>query len=205
MKVKRIISILLVSIMYVSILSIHTSAYQLLPGRVTKGGVMIPSKNLSSSSISHMSDALNRWNNTAGVTILTISSSRHSDDNSTYKYGSNNANKDKKHQIYKEVRVDIDAVAECTSQPVTDFWLGIKLESSDVLLNMKYNYANSAQPNAYDTGSVFQHESGHAIGIDHPEAGVYSTASIMYPVVFTNTTRRYLYQDDKNAVIAKNY
>ena len=47
---------------------------------------------------------------------------------------------------------------------------------SDINLNMYFVWANSAQPNAIDTGSVFYHEQGHTFGLGESTV----TAAIMY-------------------------
>ncbi len=200
---KKFLSILLAVSMLLMALPTSSSAYVLIGGRIAIVGNMIPSANFTSATITHMGQMFNLWNNAAGKTLMTISSSRHYDDDTSANYRSHAAMYDKQHKTYREERGEYSAVGQMYGTRVTDFWLGTKIESADILINMQYSFANSAQPNRYDTATVFLHEAGHALGLG--ESNLQSFQSIMHQQMFMNVERRYLYQDDINAIKAKNY
>ena len=67
---------------------------------------------------------------------------------------------------------------------------------------MYYNWANSAQPNAFDLWTVFLHEAGHVYGLsdidpDNAANDVYKNR-VMYGKVAKNTTKRYITSAEVN-------
>lgn len=124
------------------------------------------------------------WNAALGKNFLQVSGS-HSKTNYPSEDGIS--------RIYK-VAAGKDYVAQNTRLPPGQFYFF----ESDVNINSSYNWANSAQPSCYDTNSVFLHEMGHSVCINHSQ----TTDAVMYKLVYTNREFRYLRPDDLNAVSA---
>ena len=105
----------------------------------------------------------------------------------------NYASGDGQNSIYRINIGNQDYIAENT------VWYGDYVIESDINFNMYYSFANSAQPNAFDVWSIFLHETGHTAGLDDLYSSSYST-SVMYKWSNTNTTKRYLVQDDIDGI-----
>lgn len=60
------------------------------------------------------------------------------------------------------------------------------ISEADININMYYPYANSAQPGKFDTWTVFIHEAGHVIGLNHSEY----TEAVMAPSISAGVTKK---------------
>ena len=94
--------------------------------------------------------------------------------------------KDGINRIFRKNIYSTEYVGQATWYTVN----GITTEA-DINLNMYYNWANSAQPNAYDVWTVFLHEAGHLYGLCDVYDSVYSNR-VMYGIASTNSTKRSL-------------
>lgn len=72
------------------------------------------------------------------------------------------------------------------------------VEESDIDINANYSWTNGAAPGKFDVGSIFFHETGHTVGLNHSQ---YSDA-IMYAYSYPNTVKKTLHWDDIDGVNA---
>ena len=152
----------------------------------------IPHKDFRTTTISHMNEALWEWNHNlpSGIEgVYRDSVVRHSATDYPTKDGIN--------RIYRKNIYSTDYVGQATWYTVN----GITTEA-DINLNMYYNWANSAQPNAFDLWTVFLHEAGHVYGLsdidpDNAANDVYKNR-VMYGKVAKNTTKRYITSAEVN-------
>jgi hypothetical protein len=169
-------------------LSILALAYETLSHKISASKTFVPSSDFGSTSVTHMSNAVGKWNTAIGSTKMQISSTTH---NTTGYYKD-----DGKNYVYKE-DAGTDYVGECR------YWWNSSgnLTQADININPYYSWANSAQPNCYDLYSIFLHETGHAAGL----ADLYASsdsAAVMYGYASVNSTKRSLAQDDKDGIAA---
>lgn len=128
-----------------------------------------------------MNEALWEWNHNLPSGIEGVYRDpvvRHSATNYPTKDGIN--------RIYRKNIYSTEYVGQATWYTVN----GITTEA-DINLNMYYNWANSAQPNAFDVWTVFLHEAGHLYGLCDVYDSVYSNR-VMYGIASTNSTKRSL-------------
>lgn len=165
------------------------SSYELASNKVIGKITYVPSEKFGSTSITHMGEAVEKWNISAGSTLIEISSSTHA--------SSGYPSDDSKNYIYKE-DAGTSYVAQCWRQYNTT--TGEVLET-DININVYYSLANSAQSGCYDLYSIFLHETGHTMGLkdlyDKSDAD-----AVMYGYVSTNTTKRDLTDDDEAGIKA---
>ena len=163
---------------------LRTSITDFMNGRRIPGNTritFIPHSDFGTTTISHMNEALWEWNHNLPSGIEGIYRDpvvRHSATNYPTKDGIN--------RIYRKNIYSTEYVGQATWYTVN----GITTEA-DINLNMYYNWANSAQPNAYDVWTVFLHEAGHLYGLCDVYDSVYSNR-VMYGIASTNSTKRSL-------------
>lgn len=163
---------------------LRTSITDFMNGRRIPGNTritFIPHSDFGTTTISHMNEALWEWNHNLPSGIEGIYRDpvvRHSATNYPTKDGIN--------RIYRKNIYSTEYVGQATWYTVN----GITTEA-DINLNMYYNWANSAQPNAFDVWTVFLHEAGHLYGLCDVYDSVYSNR-VMYGIASTNSTKRSL-------------
>lgn len=155
-------------------------------GVVVNGGLnFIPYQGFGSTTVTHFNHACYPWNEASGFSLVSRSATTtHSKTAYPKKDGMN--------AIYA-VSDEDDYVAKCTW-----YYSGNYVIEADINLNMKYQWANSAQSGRYDVWSVFMHEVGHAVGMGHSS----STSAVMYSVAKKNYTRRSLHTYDRQGIAA---
>lgn len=184
MKRKKAFCLSLALLLLITLLPVPASAayyYKTNGNKIIDPITFTANNQFTASSKSHMSQALRSWNNAAGSTLMSMSSSTHS---STSGYPS----RDGKPYVYR-INVGNGYVAQCYSYRNLFGYL----YEADININVYYKYANSAQPGCYDLYSVFLHEAGHAAGLADLESPRYP---VMYGYSSTNTTKRNLTIDD---------
>lgn len=190
-KILKLSSFLLLAVSLATILSATPAfAYETLSHKIKSTITYTPYSGFTDLSIEHMGEAVEKWNDAAGATLLQMSSSTHS---STSGYPL----KDGKNYVY---RMDVGPgyLGEC------HYWwnsLTGELTQSDININVYYSFANSAMKGCYDLYSVFLHETGHAMGLNDLY-GENDKKAVMYGIMYTNTTKRDLEQDDKDGIAA---
>ena len=163
---------------------LRTSITDFMNGRRIPGNTritFIPHSDFGTTTISHMNEALWEWNHNLPSGIEGIYRDpvvRHSATNYPTKDGIN--------RIYRKNIYSTEYVGQATWYTVN----GITTEA-DINLNMYYNWANSAKPNAFDVWTVFLHEAGHLYGLCDVYDSVYSNR-VMYGIASTNSTKRSL-------------
>jgi len=166
-------------------MSIVAYAYTTTGQKIATGNYLTFKLNsgFTSTSSTHFSDGVSAWNTASGRTLMSKSSSTHTSTN----YPSNDSN----NYVY---RVDT-GTGDYLGQTTWYYNSSTNITSeADININMHYSWANSAQPGYYDTGSVFYHEQGHVIGLNHSA----TNAAVMYQSIAANTVKRTLTQDDKD-------
>lgn len=184
----QIIAFFCCILFFISTTALHSMAYnvkntQINPYRPVS---FIPYSGFSSNMVSYMEDSVNQWNDAAGVSLMSISSSRHDE---TFGF----ASKDGENHIYF-----IDAGTEYAA--ITAIWdtSGVVTEV-DININAYYSWVDGAQRNCIDFYSVFLHETGHAMGLADVRDVSYRDV-VMYYLIKDNTTKRTLAQDDKDGI-----
>lgn len=158
----------------------------------------IPHKDFGATSISHMNEALYQWNK-IGNKKYTLSRSP-TDRHSTTAFfagcssGVFSFNKDGRNYIYREFSTTF------TAPGYTRFRMNAsgKVLEADICINVSRPFANGDLPNRYDTWTVFIHEAGHVLGLDHPANNAYAVMNVYDP----GTILRYPQTDDKNGINA---
>ena len=187
---KKVLALVVCVLITVSVVAVPASAYTLWKHKIEKSLTLVPYQGFSSTSRTHMRYCTNAWNSAAGKSIVFMSSSTHSAQTG---YPS----VDGKNYVYKQY-ADTNKVAETTrcqikNIPSVSASVMTYITEADIVINTKYNWANSAKPNCYDTYSVFLHEVGHVIGLWHAES---STLPVMYENYDVNKEKRELTKDD---------
>lgn len=137
----------------------------------------------TTTSSQHFSDAVSAWTGKAGVNVIAKSSSTHTE--TSY------PNNDGKNYVYRMDTGTGDYLGQTQG-----YVSGGYRVNADININMHFAWANSAQPDCYDTGSVLLHELGHVMGLDHSA----NTDAVMYKSLSTNKVKRTLQTDDINGV-----
>ena len=189
-KSSRFITVFLVMVIIVSITQL-VSAYSCIGYKLYSAASYVPNQGYGQTSITHMGQAVQQWNTAAGTSIMSVSSSTHSNTSFPNRI-------DKKFYVYRVNTGNGNYVGLCA-------WttLGMEYETYDLLsdadinLNMYFSWANSAQTNCYDVYSVFLHEAGHTVGLNDLY-GSSDASKVMYGYASDNATKRSLTQDDKN-------
>lgn len=204
-EVKRLFVLLLTAVTFIFPFALQAQAYDsstptyFRPYALYKNIKYVPSYKFGATSISHMNEALYQWNEATIYGYLGREPTlRHytnnypveeDDDNSIF-YDDNN-------YIYHQDMKHRDFIAQNTIQP-----LGGSVVTSDIVINMNYTWANSAQPGKLDLWSAFLHEAGHTLGLgDHR----YIMSSVMYATLGYNTVKRYLHDYDVFSLDKKGY
>lgn len=180
---KRALSLaLLVSMLFIAPLPSHANSS--LDHKIFRQIKYVASYSFGSTSMSAMNEAIYKWNSVIGWSSMSRDPSLRHYDNIINSF-------DNKNYIYKVIGADYLAINYSRAEN------GILVES-DINFNTLIKWANSAQPGAYDFESVFLHETGHTAGLNHSP---FQTA-VMYKYLPSNTTKRYLTQDDINQINA---
>lgn len=192
-KKKNVRFVLLMAIV-ISLLTMPliASAHIWAPYKLDKSKTLtfVPQNTFGATSISHFNEALSQWNSATGYTLMTRSTSTHSE--TAYPKA------DGKSYIYR-INAGAKYAAEC--QPYLDS-TGKIVVSADINFNTYYAWANSAQPGCMDVWTVFLHESGHPAGLSNLEDTSH-LSSVMYIPAAYNATKRYLSGDDTLAIKAR--
>lgn len=158
----------------------------------------IPHKDFGATSISHMNEALYQWNKIGNkkYTLSRSPTERHSTTGffAGCSSGVYSFNKDGRNYIYREFSTTF------TAPGYTKFRTNVsgKVLEADICINVSRPFANGDLPDRYDTWTVFIHEAGHALGLDHPANNAYAVMNVYAP----GTILRYPQTDDKNGINA---
>lgn len=191
LRMKRLISLIASCIVLALCVVPSEATYKLNGVRLRKNTgsqssiTFIPHKDFGDTTVLHFNRACYPWNAASGYSLLSRSATQTHSKTAYPKKDSVNA-------IYC-ISTNDNYVAQTTYYHSNSI-----ITEADVNINMRYKWANSAQAGCYDVWSVFTHEAGHAVGIGHSD----SKSAVMYPTVYTNTTRRTLSTEDKNAAYA---
>ena len=165
-------------------------AYSLTGAKLVNGIHYYYHQDFGSLTISQMKSACTTINNEIGRSVLTISD--------IWVHNLFDCpNFDGVSRIYR------DTLGTETNYLAINFWnlpIG-PVSESDVVINASHPFANSAQPGKYDVWSVFLHEMGHTVGLNHSA----QTSAVMYAHTSPGVAKRALTQDDKNGIAAMNY
>ena len=186
MNKKKVLSTVFIVIIISACLFSTAFAYTLSGYKVQNNLIYKPNNTIGQLSLVHMSDALGKWNSSAGKGILMLSSITHN----MYNYPM----RDNQNYVYKMNTGTSAYVAQ------NSIWYNsatkIILES-DIVFNMYYPYANNPNPGTalYDTYSIFLHEAGHTVGLDDLY-NASDSAKVMYGIASPGTMKRNLHSDD---------
>ncbi len=195
---KKVVSMFLMIALIIFASFVPASAYSLPSDNFWVGEQYViyfrPHYLLGATSVTHMNDALWQWNartlSVANRSVVQRYTSSH--------YLSTYPTTDEMHCVYK-LNMSNKKLAEATTRRESPFpFIGRKqVYDADILINSAYAYSNGAA-NGYDFWTVFLHESGHTIGLNHSS---FSDA-VMKTSFGKGELVRYLSQDDKNGVSA---
>ena len=161
-----------------------SKGYSLFNYKLNKSINYVPHNNFGSQTITDFNEALAKWNYELGTTLMKRDYAlRHSD--STY------PKSDGINRIYRISTGYGNYIAQNTVRHSN----GSVIES-DINFNMYYPFSNGAVSNHFDVYSIFLHETGHTLGINHSE---YSDA-VMYAHSYRGVLKRNLHFDDVRAV-----
>ena len=77
-KLKKFLSLLLATVMITTLTAPSALAYEKLSHKIKSTLTYTPYSGFGTTSVSHMGEAVSKWNNAAGSTLITISSNTHS-------------------------------------------------------------------------------------------------------------------------------
>ena len=168
-------------------------AYSLESYRLMDDLTYIPYEGFSSSSIRQFNDALYTWNKELpNGPKMKRSTETH---NSTPEF----IEKDGKNYIYRLPEFDSNSpyvARNRVSKKFMGFGKHSRVEESDINFDVNYKFANSGKPGYYDVQSVFLHEAGHTLGLDHSS----SSDAVMYEKATLGGEKRILTMDDKRGL-----
>ena len=147
-------------------------------------------KGFSSSINSAISSACSAWNGAGAGTLVTRSSSTHSNTQFPLKNNVNqithtNMGKNKMMMDTRLTQVKIVGSVAYNTEV-------------DINVNTAYPWSTTGDPNAYDFQNCFTHELGHLLGLNDENS---KSDSTMYSVTSVGETKkRTLAQDDKNGI-----
>ena len=183
--------ILMVALSLLIVLGLYTGAgaYVLELYHIDSTITFTPQSTFGSTSRQHMNDALYKWNEASGKTLMKRTTSTHTD--------TQGAHKDGKNYVYKKALTGDEAAALA----YTTTWSSSKdiVTEVDMVINSQISYANSAQPGQFDFFSVFLHETGHPAGLNDIYDDSYES-SVMYYSLSDHVEKRTLATDDKNGI-----
>ena len=183
-KLVRFISLICVLSICISTATSSAGAYWATLDRIEDMLLFIPYYGFGDTTISHFNEALWEWNSAVGQTLMRR-------DPTVRHYRTDYPSNDGENLIYRVNTGTNDYVGQATR-----YTYGNTIVSADINLNMYYSWANGAGANVYDVWTVFVHEAGHAAGLSHSAI----RNAVMYPTVSTNSTNRYLSNDDYTGI-----
>jgi len=132
--------------------------------------------------------ACSAWNSAGVGTLVTKSSSTHSNTKFPYENSQN--------QITSGYRGTSSYIVRTTKVRYSDLWS--ELYEVDIDINLSHPFSNSGASDAIDVQSCMTHELGHLIGLDDVTND--SAATMYYKISYGETKFRTLSTDDKNGV-----
>lgn len=184
--------IVILTVFFSFIVLLPSFAYDLFGHFIASTMTFVPGSNFDNQQRSNMISCSSLWNNAAGETIFSRSSSTHNDDRSyTYiddedetKYAYYGYEDNKNRAYYLDYGNEY--LACCYNMPENAF----ALEEFDIIVNNTYTWDDI--DDGYDFFSVFLHELGHAAGLDHSS----NRSAVMYPTFSIGEQRRSPNYDD---------
>ena len=171
---KRIpFAVCLTAALFAGMVTAHAYAILAAGGFTPVPTQVVPYKGFSSSINSAISSACSAWNGAGAGSLVTRSSSTHS--NTQFPLNTR----------LTEVKI-VGVIAYNTEV--------------DINVNTAYPWSTTGDPNAYDFQNCFTHELGHLLGLNDENS---KSDSTMYSVTSVGETKkRTLAQDDKNGINA---
>lgn len=186
---KQIISITMLCTIVVT----SAQAYSLNNWRLVDDLKYVPYEGFSSSSISQFNDALYTWNKELpNGPQMRRSTKTH---NSTPHF----IEEDGKNYIYRLPEFDSNSPYVATNRVLTEsmgFGKPKRVVESDINFDVNKKFANSGKPGYYDVQSIFLHEAGHTLGLDHSS----SSDAVMYKEATLGGEKRILTIDDRRGL-----
>ena len=188
-EVPRFLMLMLVTVILVCSCSLQAFAVDyntdlyMMPYKLVEGFNIrfIPHEDFGQTSVDHMNHALYVWNQAMGEGFLSRDPEHTHPDTNYPSY-------DGESKVYRRNYGTSTFVAQLTPEDG-----GGILYAADIVFNMSFEWANSAQPGKYDVWTVFMHEAGHAVGIkDNPRW----PDAVMYAIAYPNQEKRSLHDFD---------
>lgn len=189
---KRSLSFLLVIVLTITVSSVPTGAYVLDSHKVLKHINLIPHSGFGTETIAHFNEACYEWNKLSNkYTLQRSATQRHNETNFYTMLPGPRSNR-----IYRvanksdlgpgQTRLKINSIKQ--------------LETTDININMAFAFSNGGLKNTYDVWTVFVHELGHVVGLDHVKVPAANSVMMVLPIGSKN---RYPTNDDKAGINAK--
>lgn len=202
MKNKRILAVIILLGFIFSIgysvnaaddIQVRSSSYGPLAGGKIKRNdnvILKPHQGFSSTTISHMNEALWAWNQHIGWSAMNRTTSTHNEFNF-----SNST--DSKNLIYRYSDPSSSSLAENRTYC---HWLWNEVTESDIWINVSFPYSNSPRTGYYDTWTIFLHEAGHTARLGDNYS--YSSAVMYYngSLLKGSSRRSVTHSQDLNAI-----